>query len=160
MIFSSLHLFSFFNSSFISHILDSAVLFVDACKVSPEVTEYMTQAGVQIKPYEEAISYVRAISENEDILRGNKIWCDGKTVNHAFYGSVRPAIRLDKESPITIMKSMKNEVKINVNDEIYHFSDFFHMIYLLNQSSSFFSSSLILSLSFSLSLFLCLPIPI
>ena len=91
--------------------LDSAVLFVDACKVSPEVTEYMTQAGVQIKPYEEAISYVRAISENEDILKGNKIWCDGKTVNHAFYGSVRPAIRLDKESPITIMKSMKNEVK-------------------------------------------------
>ena len=79
----------------------------------------MTQAGVQIKPYEEAISYVRAISENEDILKGNKIWCDGKTVNHAFYGSVRPAIRLDKESPITIMKSMKNEVKINVNDEMY-----------------------------------------
>ena len=160
MIFSSRHLFPFSNSSLKSHILDSAVLFVDACKVSPEVTEYMTQAGVQIKPYEEAISYVRAISENEDILKGNKIWCDGKTVNHAFYGSVRPAIRLDKESPITIMKSMKNEVKINVNDEIYHFSDLFHMIYLLNQSSSFFSSSLILSLSFSLSLFLCLPIPI
>ena len=89
---------------------DAAILFVDACKVSVEITEYLTKAGVQIKPYEEAISYVRALSENEEILKGNKIWCDGKTVNHAFYGSVHPAIRLDKESPITIMKSTKNEV--------------------------------------------------
>ena len=66
--------------------------------------------GVQIKPYDDAISYVRALSDNEELLNGNKIWCDGKTVNYAFYGSVREAIRLDKESPITIMKSTKNEV--------------------------------------------------
>ena len=65
---------------------------------------------MDVKPYEEAISYVRDLSQNEETLKGRKIWCDGKTVNFAMYNSVPTAIRIDKESPITIMKSTKNEV--------------------------------------------------
>jgi hypothetical protein len=71
---------------------------------------YLKNLGVDVKPYEEAITYVRDLSENQETLKGRKIWCDGKTVNFAMFSSVRSEIRIDKESPITIMKSTKNEV--------------------------------------------------
>ena len=79
--------------------------------MSDTVGAHLSAAGVQIKPYEEAITYVRDMSGNEKLLNGKKIWCDGKTVNFAMYGSVPTKIRLDKESPITIMKATKNEVR-------------------------------------------------
>jgi hypothetical protein len=71
---------------------------------------YLKNLGVDVKPYEQAITYVRDLSENQEMLQGRKIWCDGKTVNFAMFCSVRSEIRIDKESPITIMKSTKNEV--------------------------------------------------
>jgi Xaa-Pro aminopeptidase len=42
----------------------------------------------------------------------NKIWMDGKTVNYALYSCVTKDIRLEKESPITIMKACKNEAEL------------------------------------------------
>ena len=82
--------------------------------MSDSVGAHLSSAGVEIKPYEQAITYVRDMSGNENLLNGKKIWCDGKTVNFAMYGSVPSKIRLDKESPITIMKATKNEVRICV----------------------------------------------
>jgi Creatinase/Prolidase N-terminal domain len=90
---------------------DLAILFVDACKLSPSVVAYLTEAGVSTLPYNDAIQYVRNMSENEKLLGGKKIWCDGKTVNFAMFNSVKSSIRIDKESPVTIMKSTKNEVR-------------------------------------------------
>jgi Creatinase/Prolidase N-terminal domain len=94
---------------------DLAILFVDACKLSPSVIAYLTEAGVSTLPYNDAIQYVRNMSENEKLLDGKKIWCDGKTVNFAMFNSVKSNIRIDKESPVTIMKSTKNEVRELVN---------------------------------------------
>ena len=101
----------FIHYYFINFSSDTAVLFVDDNKVTNEVRDHLTKAGVEIKPYNDAISYVQTLSGNQDILKGNKIWVDLKTVNFAIYGSVPPLIRLEKESPIVIMKSTKNEVK-------------------------------------------------
>ena len=84
---------------------------MDACKLSPSVATYLAEAGVSTLPYEDAIAYVRDMSENDKLLNGNKIWCDGKTVNFAMFNSVKANIRIDKESPVTIMKSTKNEVR-------------------------------------------------
>jgi Creatinase/Prolidase N-terminal domain len=88
---------------------------VDACKLSPSVVAYLTEAGVSTLPYNDAIQYVRNMSEDEKLLNGKKIWCDGKTVNFAMFNSVKSNIRIDKESPISIMKSTKNEVRELVN---------------------------------------------
>ena len=84
---------------------------MDACKLSPSVTAYLAEAGVITLPYSDAIPYVRGMSEDEKLLNGRKIWCDGKTVNFAMFNSVKSSIRIDKESPVTIMKSTKNEVR-------------------------------------------------
>ena len=88
---------------------------MDACKLSPSVTAYLAEAGVSTLPYDDAIAYVRNMSDNEKLLNGKKIWCDGKTVNSAMYNSVNSNIRIDKESPVTIMKSTKNEVRKLMN---------------------------------------------
>ena len=88
---------------------------MDACKLSPSVVAYLTEAGVSTLPYNDAIQYVRNMGENDKLLDGKKIWCDGKTVNFAMFNSVKSNIRIDKESPVTIMKSTKNEVSEYVN---------------------------------------------
>lgn len=99
---------------------------MDACKLSPSVVTYLTEAGVNTLPYNDAIQYVRNMSENDKLLNGKKIWCDGKTVNFAMFNSVKSNIRIDKESPVTIMKSTKNEVSEYVNQaSITHLSSLF-----------------------------------
>ena len=85
---------------------------MDKCKLSPSVTAYLAEAGVITLPYSDAISFVRKMSEDDKLLNGRKIWCDGKTVNFAMFNSVKSSIRIDKESPVTIMKSTKNEVRM------------------------------------------------
>jgi hypothetical protein len=67
---------------------------------------------VHVRRYEEALPFVQEMSKNEE-LKG-KIWCDGKTVNYGMYSCVAAEKRMDKESPLTIMKSTKNEVRVRV----------------------------------------------
>lgn len=89
--------------------MDAAYLFADESKFSDEsVRKQLTEAGVEISPYERASSMIFAQSKD------GKVWVDGKRTNFAIYNNVASASSLyDRNSPISLMKACKNEAELN-----------------------------------------------
>lgn len=114
----------------------AATLFVDDCKITPEVMDHLKAAGVEIKPYESVLNAVENLADE-----GARLWLDTSSVNAAIvntfdsacekymrrFGSSRrnksgrygssngqldgPAI-IHKISPIPIGKAIKNQSEI------------------------------------------------
>jgi hypothetical protein len=80
--------------------IDEAHLFVDECKVTPEVATYLTESGVNVHSYERALPFIESLGQSlaaePDIPSPDgivaptkrKIWFDGKSVNFAVYRCV------------------------------------------------------------------------
>ena len=115
---------------------DSATLFVEPTKVSADVARELGEAGITIRPYEEAASGVTALP--------GRIWLDASSCNYALYqaalapeptanisaeidgelpsaasnGGVESGVRdastrvLQKMNPVQLLKSVKNEREI------------------------------------------------
>ncbi|CAM6120396.1 unnamed protein product [Calypogeia fissa] len=66
--------------------LESATLFVDESKVTKEVAEYLSEASVNVKPYEDLVSEIKRVA-----LDGHKLWLDPSKVSVAVIDSFNDA---------------------------------------------------------------------
>ena len=87
---------------------NNAYLFIDENKVPNEVRDHLMKSNVQIKPYNDIIS-VLTMESNQ--LK-SKIWIDPKRVNYALYSIVNSTNRYEAESPVVLMKAIKNEAEL------------------------------------------------
>jgi len=118
-----------YNPVFLSYALvttDSAILFVDSDKIGAEVASHLTEAGVVVKPYEEAFNEVKNLAS-----QGVKIWMDPTKASFAMKTVAIEAavanrkreengnskinsdkIVLEKPSIVTAAKAVKNEAEL------------------------------------------------
>lgn len=97
-----------FNPVIISYAivtLDGVFWFVDEAKISAEVRQHLGQE-VTIKPYVEVEAFLK------DIAQTGKVLLDLTKTNYRLAQAVGDAF-VDKVSPITLPKSLKNEVELN-----------------------------------------------
>ncbi|XP_073005199.1 aminopeptidase P2 [Typha latifolia] len=66
--------------------ITGATLFVDDNKVTAEVLNHLTNAGVELKPYEAILSEIESLAAN-----GAKLWLDTSSVNAAIVSIFRSA---------------------------------------------------------------------
>ena len=65
---------------------EDAHLFIDAGKVNAEMQRYFADCGVQLRPYEDIVSFVSQLAATAAAAApSEKIWVDGKTVNWGLY---------------------------------------------------------------------------
>lgn len=102
-----------YNPVFFSYGLitqDEAILFVDHKQFAPNVSENLEASCVTVLPYEDVADRV---AEFVDEMEGSeKIWIDVAKCCVKLQNLVPKRRRLQKESPISLLKGVKNEVEI------------------------------------------------
>ena len=86
--------------------VDTATLYINNIKITPEVENHLKDSNVKIANYDDIFSTLQTLAKN------GKIWIDGKTANYSIYKSVNEDDRIDKDSPIILMKAKKNDVEL------------------------------------------------
>lgn len=85
--------------------LDNAILFVDLDKFTEEDKKALLNEGIELKPYDEILKYVR-------ILEGS-IFIDPNKTNASIYTNINSEATIIEELNITTkLKAVKNEVEI------------------------------------------------
>jgi len=84
--------------------VDEVRLFVDSRKVTPELRQHFGDS-VKICPYEEVETYLT------EKAKTGKVLADSIKVNWRLYNALGEAV-VDRPSPITLPKSLKNEVEL------------------------------------------------
>ena len=95
------------NPVFVAYLLvtqDDAKLFADAAKITPEVRDYLREAGVAIDGYDQVDSALASLSKGSILL-------DPTMVNYRLFGAAGCEV-VSLPSPIPAMKAVKNEVEI------------------------------------------------
>ncbi|KAL8237413.1 hypothetical protein R6Q59_018494 [Mikania micrantha] len=108
--------------------IDSAKLFVDKSKVSPEVMEYLKKAGIELKAYDSILSEIESLA-----TKGAHLWLDTSSVNAAISSTYATACdtylgklgrkskesnlsgaptALFKSSPVSLAKAVKNHAEL------------------------------------------------
>ncbi len=102
-----------FNPVFVSYLLlkdDSAVLFIDAEKLTDEVKEYLQNNNIETAPYMEAYNLNKYLTEESIVL------FDGARLNQGLLNSLRHSYiqgLVNSQSPVLVMKSQKNETELD-----------------------------------------------
>ncbi|MCQ2133249.1 MAG: aminopeptidase P family N-terminal domain-containing protein [Bacteroidaceae bacterium] len=94
-----------YNPVFVSYLLvrpDTACLYIDRRKLTPEVTEYLKGEGVEVRDYDTIGSDLRQMDSPVQIQ-------PDKT-NYACYSYISKPVRRD--CPVSVMKIMKNPTEI------------------------------------------------
>lgn len=94
-----------YNPVFVSYLLvrpDTACLYIDRRKLTPEVTEYLKGEGVEVRDYDTIGSDLRQMDSPVQIQ-------PDKT-NYACYSCISKSVRRD--CPVSVMKIMKNPTEI------------------------------------------------
>lgn len=94
-----------YNPVFVSYLLvrpDTACLYIDRRKLTPEVTEYLKGEGVEVRDYDTIGSDLRQMDSPVQIQ-------PDKT-NYACYSCISKPVRRD--CPVSVMKIMKNPTEI------------------------------------------------
>jgi Xaa-Pro aminopeptidase len=91
---------------------DSAHLFIDESKLGPNILEHLASYSVRVHPYETIIEFLATCS-SKVMDRVPRVWFDSKVLNAAVAEVVSEQNRLDAESPIVLMKAIKNEAELN-----------------------------------------------
>ncbi len=94
-----------YNPVFVSYLLvrpDTACLYIDRRKLTPEVTEYLKGEGVEVRGYDTIGSDLRQMDSPVQIQ-------PDKT-NYACYSCISKPVRRD--CPVSVMKIMKNPTEI------------------------------------------------
>lgn len=92
------------NPVFVSYLLftqNGTTLFTDRRKVTPAVEEYLKKNGITLKEYND----VSGVLQRYD---GYSILMDESETSHTLYNSVKCREKINRPSPITSMKSVKN----------------------------------------------------
>jgi Xaa-Pro aminopeptidase len=98
---------------------DGAQLFVDSEKLPELALEHLRREGVRLLPYESALPELISMGATFKALEVSygaapaKIWMDGNTVNQAFFGAIDPSLRIEKRSPVVLMKALKNSKELD-----------------------------------------------
>lgn len=95
------------NPVFVSYLLitqDKATLFIDGCKLTTDVHQYLQAEGVSTAEYADV---KKALADYDEY----NILLDADEVNYTLYNAVR-CKRLAATSPIPYMKAKKNEAEI------------------------------------------------
>lgn len=95
------------NPVFVAYLLitsESATLFANQCKLTPEVTEYLHGEGVETADYEDVKAALKTYGEY------NILMDEGET-NYTLY-NIASCKKISTKSPIPYMKAVKNETEI------------------------------------------------
>ncbi|KAI3509200.1 hypothetical protein L1887_24291 [Cichorium endivia] len=108
--------------------VNTAKLFVDQSKVTPEVMDYLHKAGIELKPYNSILSEIESLAG-----RGAHLWLDTSSVNAAIVSTYATACDkyleslggknkgknlnnapslLCKSSPVSLFKAVKNHAEL------------------------------------------------
>ena len=96
-----------YNPVFLSFMLvfeDRVELFAERSIFNGDIVQNLRNDGVEIRPYEEI--YTALKSQN------GTVWADLKAVNYRMKSSLENAKIISKQSPIAMMKAVKNPVEI------------------------------------------------
>lgn len=99
-----------FNPVVISYALiqpNSCTLFVDPQKIDHKAQAYLNATGITARPYEEIFAALRELPDTARVL------FDGSRLNRALWEALPVNCKkIDTQSPVLLLKSMKNEVEI------------------------------------------------
>ncbi len=95
---------------------DSVTLFVDSNKIDLEVSKYLDNQSITIKPYNEIYEFVKTI-------RAKNVLIDPNKVNYTLYkGLVEQNTIVFDTNPTLLLKAVKNDVEIE-NIKLAHVND-------------------------------------
>lgn len=87
---------------------DSAHLFIDERKLGSDIRAHLKDSEVTIHPYEAILPFLESTAKSRSL----KVWMDPKTTNFALFSSVPANLRVEKPSPIVLMKACKNSAEL------------------------------------------------
>ena len=96
-----------YNPVLVSYMLvtdDSAVLFIDECKLTDDIKVYLQSQGITVAPYSGIWQALKDYSKETLLLQPNRC-------NNAVYLAVGEKA-VYRNSPVALMKAVKNEVEI------------------------------------------------
>ena len=103
-----------YNPVFFAYVVvtvDEVLLFVEPSKVSEEVKSHLGEL-VSYRPYSSFFSYLSSTLVGK-LSATNRLWLDPHKANQAIYAAVTdPAVVWLNDSPVALMKSVKNEVEV------------------------------------------------
>lgn len=86
---------------------EKVTLFAQRAALSDEVVNSLREDGVDVAPYEGFYDYIASIPD------GACVWIDTNKLNYAAYTRIPAGVRiLDKPSPVTLRKAVKNATEI------------------------------------------------
>ena len=86
---------------------DSCLWFLQEKALTPEITAYLKENGVEIRPYDSFYTYVKEISEDKTVLMDESI------LNYRICSSIPKNVKIVNEAnPSELMRSMKNETEM------------------------------------------------
>lgn len=95
------------NPVFVSYLLitqNRTTLFADRRKVGPEIEQYLKDNNIMLREYGDIREALQRYDEYS-------IMMDGSETSHTLYNSVRCKEKINRPSPITSMKSIKNSTE-------------------------------------------------
>lgn len=95
--------------------MDSACLYVDKSKLNKDIQSKLEAAGVFLNDYFK-------IYDDLEKIEGKKVWVDEKTANYRIVTLLEKCEVVNKVSPISHFKAIKNETEI-ANEKIAHIKD-------------------------------------
>ena len=99
------------NPVFVSFLLVShqdVKLFIDECKLTPEVKSYLNDCEVKVYPYMEFYS------DLEQNTNTNKVLADPAYLNYAIYQDLSPLCELiEHKTYVALMKAIRNRIEID-----------------------------------------------
>lgn len=87
---------------------NTATLFVHSKKLSTETQKKLNTDGISVKDYNQIYKEIEKIDNRK------KIWIDSRTANCCIFKSLHKSTKImDKESPVILLKAIKNECEMN-----------------------------------------------
>lgn len=105
----------FFSYAIVTH--DSATLYIDASKLTPECQSYLADSNIDIKPYETLFEDTRLLASNAE-AKGESSSRKKYLISTKASWALKLALGGDKfveeiRSPVTDAKAVKNETELN-----------------------------------------------
>lgn len=97
-----------YNPVLVSYMLvtdDSAVLYIDDCKLSDDVKAYLQSQGISVASYSEIWQALREYDKNTLLLQPNRC--------NAAIGNIVGEKAIFRDSPVALMKAVKNNAEIH-----------------------------------------------
>lgn len=101
--------------------MNSVTLYIDETKLSEEIKQNLTEAGVTFKAYNDIYEHIKSIKVEKGLL------LDSARLNYALYCNISDSInKIDKTNPEIFFKAVKNEVELDnirkaqIKDSVAH----------------------------------------